>query len=256
MSFRRKDRRILPLPPQILPADTSWFSRTEVDADLSAYTEPFLNAIFRANFYHLRGRDLDLVIDTGMGLAPVLPVLDLTRGKPLLAVATHIHADHVGSLHEFADRAGPQAEADAFATMDDLVTFADEFRTMNEPVSALPHAGWRARHYVIQAAPLTRILAEGDTIELGNRCFTVIELPGHSPGCIGLFDERDGTLFSGDAIYEGRLYDDLRCSDRAAYRDTMRRLIGLPVRRVHGGHGSSLDAEEMHAIARNYLEHG
>ena len=160
------------MPPQTLPADASWFSRTELDADLSAYTEPFLNAIFRANFYHLRGRDLDLVIDTGMGVAPALPVLDLTPGKPLLAVATHIHADHVGSLHEFADRAGPRAEAEAFATMDDRLTFADEFRSMDNPVSALPHVGWRARHYQIRPAPLTRVLAEGDTIELGNRQFT------------------------------------------------------------------------------------
>lgn len=244
-------------PPEI-PAGTSWFSRTSPDsslgANLVAYTEPFLNDYFRANFYHLKGRDLDLIVDAGMGLAPLTRELDLTPGKPVLAVATHIHADHVGSLFEFAERAGPLAEADAFATMPDRFTFADEFRALPEPVSMLPAAGWRAEDYRIEPAPLTRMLAEGDRIETGDRLFTVLALPGHSFGCIGLYDERDGMLFSGDAIYEGGLIDDMWCSSREYYRATMRRLIELPVRIVHAGHGASLGEGQMREIAREYLE--
>ena len=105
-------------------------ARSTLGANLVAFTEPFLNDYFRANFYHLKGRDLDLVVDAGMGLAPLVPELDLTPGKPVLAVATHIHADHVGSLHEFTERAGPRLEAEAFATMEDRWTFADEFRAL------------------------------------------------------------------------------------------------------------------------------
>lgn len=244
-------------PPEI-PAGTSWFSRTSPDsslgANLVAYTEPFLNGYFRANFYHLKGRDLDLIVDAGMGLAPLTRELDLTPGKPVLAVATHIHADHVGSLFEFADRAGPRAEAEAFATMPDRFTFADEFRALPEPVSMLPAAGWRAEDYRMEPAPLTRMLAEGDRIETGDRSFTVLALPGHSFGCIGLYDERDGMLFSGDAIYEGGLIDDMWCSNRDDYRTTMRRLIDLPVRIVHAGHGASLGEGQMREIAREYLE--
>ena len=164
-----------------------------------------------------------------MGLAPLTPELDLTPGKPVLAVATHIHADHVGSLHEFPERAGPRLEAEAFATMADRWTFADEFRELAEPVSALPRAGWKAEDYAIEPAPLTRILDEGDVVDLGDRRFTVLHLPGHSFGSIGLFDEHDGTLFSGDAIYDDTLIDDMWCSDRDQYRATMRRLIELPV---------------------------
>jgi glyoxylase-like metal-dependent hydrolase (beta-lactamase superfamily II) len=232
----------------------SWFSRTSIDANLVAFTEPFLNDYFRANFYHLKGRGLDLVVDAGMGLAPLGSLLDLTPGKPVLAVATHIHADHVGSLHEFAERAGPRLEAEAFATMADRWTFADEFRALAEPVSALPHANWKVEDYRIEPAPLTRILDEGDVIDLGDRRFTVLHLPGHSFGSIGLFDEHDGTLFSGDAIYDDTLIDDMWCSNRDQYRATMRRLLDLPVRIVHGGHGASFDAQRMQEIARNYLD--
>jgi glyoxylase-like metal-dependent hydrolase (beta-lactamase superfamily II) len=246
------------LQPTLIPAGTSWFSRTSADstlgANLAVFTEPFLNDYFRANFYHLKGRDLDLVVDTGMGLAPLVPLLDPTPGKPVLAVATHIHADHVGSLHEFTERAGPRAEAEAFATMEDRWTFADEFRALAEPVTKLPSASWRAHDYRIAPAPLTRILDEGDLIDLGDRSFTVLDLPGHSFGCIGLYDERDGLLFSGDAVYDSTLIDDMWCSDRDDYRATMRRLLDLPVRIVHGGHGESFGDVRLKEIAREYLD--
>ena len=242
------------MQPKPLLAGTSWFSKTRLNANLVAFTEPFLNDYFRANFYHLEGRDRDLVVDTGMGLAALTPELALTPGKPLLAVATHIHADHVGSLYEFAERAGPLLEAEAFPTMPDRWTFADEFRTLAEPVTLLPHASWKAEDYTIQPAPLTRILDEGDVIDLGDRRFTVLHLPGHSFGSIGLFDEYDGTLFSGDAIYDDTLIDDMWCSDRDQYRATMLRLLDLPVRIVHGGHGDSFDRVRMQVIAQEYLD--
>ena len=242
------------MQPKTIPAGTSWFSKTSIDASLVAYTEPFLNDYFRANFYHLKGRDLDLVVDTGMGIAPLLPELNLTPGKPVLAVATHIHADHVGSLHEFAERAGPRPEAEAFSTMEDRWTFAHEFRGLSEPVSMLPHAGWKVADYRIEPAPLTRILDEGDVIDLGDRGFTVLHLPGHSFGSIGLYDERHGLLFSGDAVYDDMLIDDMWCSNREDYRATMRRLIDLPVRVVHGGHGESFGEARLKEIARDYLD--
>ncbi|MCX7306300.1 MAG: MBL fold metallo-hydrolase [Hyphomicrobiales bacterium] len=246
------------MQPTALPAEQSWFSRTSPDstlgANLSAFTEPYLNDYFRANFYHLKGRDLDLVVDAGMGLAPLTTLLDLTPGKPVLAVATHIHADHVGSLFEFAERAGPRLEAEAFATMDDRWTFADEFRALAEPVTKLPHAGWKVEDYRIRTAPLTRVLDEGDRIDLGDRSFTVLHLPGHSFGCIGLYDERDGLLFSGDAVYDSTLIDDMWCSDKEDYRATMRRLADLQVRVVHGGHGESFGEPRLKEIAREYLD--
>ncbi len=242
------------MQPETLPAGQSWFSRTSIDANLTAYTEPFLNAYFRANFYHLKGRDLDLVVDAGMGLAPLAPELDLTPGKPVLAVATHIHADHVGSLHEFARRAGPKWEAAAFAPREDRWTFADEFRALAEPVSLLPARGWKAEDYRIEPAALTRILDEGDRIDTGDRSFAVLHLPGHSPGCIGLYDERDGLLFSGDAVYDDTLIDDMWCSNREDYRRTMRRLGDLPVRIVHGGHGAAFGEARLKTIARKYLD--
>ncbi len=202
-----------------------WFRKRPAAPDLMVLDEPCVDDVFRSNIWHLRGKDIDLVIDTGLGLRSLSAALDLTPGKPVLAFATHVHSDHVGSFHEFADRAGPLIEAAAFETMEDRFTYADMFRALDEPVSVVPSAGWTADAYAILPAPLTRMLGEGDTIDVGNRTFKVLHLPGHSPGSLGLLDEKDGVFFSGDAIYDGELYDLLPDSDRAAYRVTMARIV-------------------------------
>jgi glyoxylase-like metal-dependent hydrolase (beta-lactamase superfamily II) len=231
-----------------------WFSRVSIGEGIDMLTEPHVHPYMRANIFHLRGRDRDLVVDTGMGLARLSEALDLTPGKPTLALATHIHLDHVGSLHEFEERAGPASEAAGFATMPDELTFADWFRSMDDPVERPPHEGWDASGYTIKPAPLTMALGEGDRVDLGGRSFTVLHLPGHSPDSIALFDEADGLFFAGDAIYDDMLIDDLHNSDRAAYRRTMERLLELPIRRGLGGHGPEFDAARMRVLARAYLE--
>lgn len=230
-----------------------WFSRTEVDAHTTMLTEPFVHDFVRANIWHFSGRDADLLVDTGMGICPLAPEIDTPDGKPLLVVATHIHLDHVGSLHEFPLRAGPRMSAATFETMDPAVTYAYMFHDLEGAVSKLPAPGWKAADYRIRPAPLTRTLDEGDVVDLGDRQFRVLHLPGHSPDSIALFDEADGLFFAGDAIYDAMLIDDLPDSNRPAYRRTMRRLLDLPVRIGHGGHGPSFDGKRMREIAVAYL---
>ena len=231
-----------------------WFRKRPLTDWLIAYDEPFMNAYVRANMYLVRGRDMDLLIDTGMGVSRLSEAVEVEPGKPLLALATHIHLDHVGSLNEFVARAGPLTSAAAFATMPDAATYAHMFRDLPHPVARLPAPDWRAAAYRLEPAPLTRRLEEGDVVELGDRQFHVLHLPGHSPDSIGLFDERGGVFFSGDAIYDDLLIDDLPDSDRSAYRATMARISELPVRMVYGGHGEPFDGGRMREIAAAYLE--
>ena len=50
---------------------------------------------------------------------------------------------------------------------------------------------------------VTRRLSDGDMLDLGDRKFRVVHLPGHSPGSINLLDVgSDRSLFSGDVVYE------------------------------------------------------
>ena len=78
-------------------------------------------------------------------------------------------------------------------------------------------------------------------------------LPGHSPGSIGLFEAATKTLFSGDAIYDGPLLDELPGSDIASYRRTIKRLRDMEVAVVHGGHDPSFGRERMIEICDGWL---
>lgn len=230
-----------------------WFERRELGGGISLIREPAVHGFFRCNIWLVTGSDRDLVIDFGMGLADLRPALALTPGKPVVAVATHAHVDHIGSLHEFDDRRAHRAEADAYASMPDDVTLAPLFRELAEPVTALPHAGWSASAYRLVPAPIGAPLDAGDVIDLGDRRFELLHLPGHSPGCIGLFDAADGVLFTGDALYDGPLIDDFPHSNAASYAATMAQLRALDIRVGHGGHGPSFDNARKNQLVEEYL---
>ena len=78
--------------------------------------------------------------------------------------------------------------------------------------------------------------------------------PGHSPGSVGLWEAATGTLFSGDAVYDGPLLDMLPESDVESYCRTMERLMTLPVTVVHAGHEPSFGRERLVELCRAYLE--
>ncbi len=44
-------------------------------------------------------------------------------------------------------------------------------------------------------------------MDLGDRRFAVLHLPGHSPGGLGLWEAETGVLFTGDTLYDGLLLD-------------------------------------------------
>ncbi len=120
-------------------------------------------------------------------------------------------------------------------------------------ITALSAAGYDLRSYRVRPARPTRIVAEGDRIDTGDRSFEVLHLPGHSPGSIGLWEQSTGILFSGDAVYDGPLLDELHHSDIGDYIRTMRRLRSLPVRVVHAGHDPSFGRDRLVELTEAYL---
>lgn len=251
-----------------LPVAERWWDRREVAPGLWLLTEPHLDLLDRANVFFLQGRDRDLLVDGGMGVAPLRPALADLLDKPVLAVATHTHGDHVGALHEFAERAVHRLEAGALAEPVPGSLFTADFpaaflaaveragyaRPPELLLTALPHAGYDPRSYRRVGARPTRLLEEGDAIDIGDRMFTVLHLPGHSPGQIGLLEAATGTLFAGDAVYDGPLlWEGAAGMSLPAYAATLARLRDLPVRVVHGGHGASFGQERLVAICEDYL---
>ena len=229
-----------------------WFRTRELEPGVFVTLEPAVDPMFRASIVTIPGRDRDLQFDFGCGVLPLRPALPLS-GKPVIAVASHAHVDHIGGFHEFADRLGHPSEAAGFAGEPGVETFADEFRGWPDVVSARPAPGWTIADWMLRPAPLTGQLDEGDRIDLGDRQFTVLHLPGHSPGGIGLLDEQGGLFLTGDAIYDDEILDDLPGASVPDYRHTMDRLRGIDFRLAIGGHGPEMTLARLTGIAEDYL---
>ena len=246
-----------------------WFERRRLDDDVTLVWEPHVDPLLRCNIWHVRGRDRDLVVDTGMGVASLADALTDLIDRPVVCVATHLHADHVGSFHEFEERlmhpldaAGmqpyahpiPLVWAQAEATL--VAALKESGFEIEVPclIDALPHAGFDPAAFRTRGAAPTATVTEGCVVDLGDRRLEVLELPGHTPGSIGLWEEGRRILFTGDALYDAGLIDSFPESDVAAYCATMRRLLEVPAEVVHPGHDPSFGRARMLELARAYLE--
>lgn len=148
------------------------------------------------------------------------------------SVCTHGHADHVGGV------AGVRAAVGAEAL----------YELCGKDV-AVPHMNieeQRAMWGIETPDPgePTRLLAEGDTIELGAICLQVIEAPGHTPGGIVLFaaTEQGNIAFVGDTLFPGgHGRTDLSGGDEAAILRSLSKLARLlpPDTVCLTGHGDS-----------------
>lgn len=245
----------------------SWFHLEGMGDGVTRIVEPHVTSVFRANIWHIRGRDRDLFVDTGMGVGALRSACaDLAR-PGAIAVATHGHVDHAGGLHEFDVRIAHAAEADALATQTDYNWLDPErfepafaavlrccgFSFEGGVIDALPSPGYDPARYRMRAAPPTRCVEDGETVDLGDRVLEIVHLPGHSAGSIGLLERATGILFSGDAIYEGTLVADLPGGSREDYLRTMERLRELPIRIVHPGHHASFGRETLLRLIEGYL---
>jgi glyoxylase-like metal-dependent hydrolase (beta-lactamase superfamily II) len=238
---------------QIATPET-WYQAQSVGDDVTWIFEPHIKEYYRCNIWHVRGRDRDLLIDSGMGVVSLREQIPLVTERPLLAIASHTHFDHIGTHHEFAERAVHPAEAEILAHPTRTNTVADKYVADDSIFTQLPPGDWQPLRYEIPPAPATRLLPEGSVVETGDRSFEVFHLPGHSDGSIALYEKAREILFAGDVIYDGPLaYDEGNAAEMRQYVASMTRLLDLPVRVVHGGHYPSFGRERMRAIAREFL---
>jgi glyoxylase-like metal-dependent hydrolase (beta-lactamase superfamily II) len=243
-----------------LPVADRWFETRDVSDGVTLVWEPHVDPYLVTNVWHLRGRDRDLVVDTANGIARLRPLVEgLAGGRPVVAVATHAHFDHIGGMHEFDERWVHRGDAEEMAAVSDPLrllgadlspAFVEDMAQYGyEPasvlISALPEECFDVTAFRTQPSEPTRVLEDGDVIELGDRSLEVLHVPGHTPGSIALWDPAGGLLFTGDTVYAE---DALFAPDHASFRESLRRLRELPASLVCGGHNRPFGREELLGI--------
>ena len=109
--------------------------------------------------------------------------------KPLAIVATHGHFDHLLAANEL------QLAFD--------IPFLIHQNDQKILSTMQKSASWHLRRKMSEEPPKKlSFLKEGEKICFGKEWLTVIELPGHTPGSIGLYNFSQKILFSGDTIFK------------------------------------------------------
>ena len=215
-----------------------WFQIRELDPAVYAVEE--LRHRERVASYLIVGRDRAVLLDTGMGVAPLRPLVESLTDRPLTVLLSHAHFDHIGGTHEFAGSVPILVHAvDASALRRGLgPDYLARWYTPDQLTGPLPKGFDPATATIVGVEP-TDLLHGGETIDLGDRELEVLACPGHAPGLVALLDRERRALYSTDVAYAGALYAHMAGSDLAAYQVTLARLAALApaLDRLYPSHG-------------------
>lgn len=130
-----------------------------------------------------------VIVDPGGDVALIRGALKEVGVTPVAIWLTHGHLDHAGGAAELAEALsipviGPH-EADTF--------LLDE----------LPTAGLRFDIRDMKAVSPSRWLVEGDEVKVGDVAFSVLHVPGHTPGHVTFFQKDLRFLLAGDTVFAG-----------------------------------------------------
>ena len=223
---------------ETVDAGTDWFHVYRAADGVFALVES--DQFQEAISYLIVGRTRALLFDTGIGLVPIRPVVERLTSLPIEVLNSHTHYDHVGGNAEFdrilaMDTPYTRANERGFPHSELAGEVAPESFCHGAPAGA-DLAGFRTR-----AWRPARIIADGDTVDLGGRLLEILSVPGHTPDALALLDRANGLLFTGDSYYDGAVWLYVPETDLDAYDRSMTRLgaLGPVVKRLLPAHNTA-----------------
>lgn len=170
----------------------------------------------------------DILVDAGVLPMQVGPF----REQVKTIVLTHCHFDHIAQLGGIAH----MCRAKVAIHRADAPGLTDDFRSLSM------NFGGRSPNVVPDI-----VLNDGDLV--GD--LTVIHTPGHTPGSVSLFSERDHVLISGDTVFTDGAFGryDFIGGSREDLSRSLDRLAALDVEGLYPGHGEPVDAGGSRHIA-------
>ena len=177
------------------------------------------------------------VIDPGADAGAILEYLQTRHLTPEAYLLTHGHADHVSALEQLL-----------IVHKIPVLMHADDQRWAFTPRNQIPPF-----YPALTATPATlRTMTDGEIISIAGIQFKVIATPGHTPGGVCFFAEKEQVLFSGDTLFQGTVgRTDLPGGNGKVLAQSLKKLAQLPPdTRVLPGHGeaTTIGAEQRSNI--------
>ena len=143
----------------MLPIADRWFEIHKASDDITLLWEPHVVPLMRCNIWHVRGRDRDLMIDTGMGIVS------------LRTAARHL-------LDKDVTTAGRHADSEIF--LDDVtVSRRHATFTRDGTTFTVSDAGSLNGTYVNRDRIDTVVLKDSDEVQIGK--YRLVFFQGHEP---------------------------------------------------------------------------
>ena len=149
-----------------------------------------LTGLMETNCYLVVTKERHIaVIDPGADPETIIAKLEDLGSEPSMILLTHAHYDHTGAVEALCKR---YPDCPVMLGEKELPVYGDPNLSL-APMLGGPKEPQKLRY--------DRLLHEGDTIQLDELTFTVLETPGHTPG--GVCYQVGDVIFSGDTLFAG-----------------------------------------------------
>lgn len=173
------------------------------------------NPLKALNSYIIAGDNKSLIIDTGFNMKECkisfydnVKELGIDFSKTDLLI-THLHSDHSGLAADLY-KEGIKVHAGEIdgEMMNKMTTdkywkrfevYKKYFDLQKDNMSFNEHPGYK---YCPKEPIEFTLLKEGDSIDVGEYTFEIVDIPGHTPGHIGLYEKNHKLFFGGDHILD------------------------------------------------------
>ncbi len=201
-----------------------WFEVYQVQDSIYAIYEPYQWQ--EVISYLIIGNEFALLFDTGNGIGDIKEVVNEITSLPIRVLNSHSHYDHVGGNADFDYIYGMDTE---FTQLRKKGLPYDRVAEEVSPAAlckALPEGVVAEEHHV-RPYEIDEYVTEGFTIDLGSRMLEVISIPGHTPDALGLWDEENGLLWTGDTFYQGAIWLFAEETNLTDYKHSISRLAEM-----------------------------
>ncbi|AYF09464.1 MULTISPECIES: MBL fold metallo-hydrolase [Bacillus] len=212
-----------------------WFTVKQIARNTYAISE--YGHWEKVHSFLLVGDTAAILIDTGLGIDNLKRITDQLTNLPITVVTTHVHWDHIGSHAQYEEIYVHALEADWLINGIKGLSITQIRHDIARDITLPTPKTFQPEAFIPFQGTPTKLLQDGDIIDIGNRKIQIIHTPGHSPGHICIYDYETAFLFTGDLLYEGTIFAFYPSTNPVDLVQSLKKIINFsPIKQIYGSH--------------------